>query len=82
MHIYNPQYNNYIQSVRTQSLPTLGIVSPCFNEGEIITETVERIYSTINSLITKQLISSRSFMLLVDDGSSDNTWQKILILLA
>ena len=69
-----------MQSFRAESLPTLAIVIPCFNEGEVITDTVDKIYNTLNSLIQKNVISTGSFIYLVDDGSSDDTWENILSL--
>jgi glycosyltransferase involved in cell wall biosynthesis len=57
--------------------PILAIVTPCFNEAEVLPETVSKLHSVVDALITKKIISSDSFILFVDDGSWDKTWQII-----
>lgn len=56
------------------SKSTLAIIIPCFNEELLIESTVKSLFEVINSLIQKEKISHRSYIYLVDDGSSDNTW--------
>lgn len=53
------------------------IVSPCYNEEEILHESASRLSSLFNNLITKKKISSDSFILYVNDGSRDKTWSII-----
>ncbi len=55
----------------------LSIVVPCFNEEEVLTETISRLTNVIYSLINKGKISSDSRIYFVDDGSSDRTWKII-----
>jgi glycosyltransferase involved in cell wall biosynthesis len=57
--------------------PILGILVPCFNEGEIINYSAEALLSSLNGLIHKNLIHEKSFLGFIDDGSSDNTWESI-----
>jgi len=57
--------------------PVLTIVVPCYNEEEVLPETVFQLSSVLDSMIQDQLISSESTMLLVDDGSKDATWELI-----
>ncbi len=57
--------------------PTLAIVIPCFNEEEVLPEVTKQLDHKIDFLIQKELISVESFICLVDDGSSDKTWQMI-----
>ena len=47
----------------------LAIVSPCYNEEEVL--------DLFDDLIAKQKISADSFVLFVNDGSKDRTWKKI-----
>ena len=54
--------------------PSVAIVLPCCNEEEILTQTDEKIGSLIEQLINKNLISQKSFIIYVDDGSTDKTW--------
>lgn len=55
----------------------LYIVVPCYNEEAVIEETVSRLGEKMDGLIAAGLISPESRVLFVDDGSKDNTWQKI-----
>lgn len=57
--------------------PILGIVVPCFNEEEILNETISRIGQLLISLAQNQSISENSFAFFVDDGSYDRTWDII-----
>lgn len=55
----------------------LAIVVPCFNEEEALPDTVSQLGGLIDELIGKGKITDDSFVLYVDDGSRDNTWNKI-----
>lgn len=55
----------------------LSIVVPCYNESEVIKETSRRLISVLEGLIKKEMISPDSFILFVNDGSRDNTWELI-----
>lgn len=55
----------------------LGIVVPCFNESEIILDTIETISTLLTNLKTNNTIDNESFVLFVDDGSQDNTFELI-----
>ncbi len=55
----------------------LAIVIPCFNEEEVMTELSNRLSSLILDLTKDKKIFDNSFVLLIDDGSVDNTWALI-----
>ncbi len=55
----------------------LAIVSPCYNEEEILQTSAQKLNSLFDKLIEKGKISPKSFVLLVNDGSSDRTWEII-----
>ena len=57
--------------------PILVIVSPCYNEEEALPETEKCLSEKLTQLISQGLISPKSGLLFVDDGSSDNTWNLI-----
>lgn len=57
--------------------PTLAIIIPCFNEELLIESTVKSLFEVINVLIEKDKIVEDSYLYLVDDGSSDKTWEII-----
>ena len=50
---------------------------PCYNEEEMLDYSSEALKDKLNSLIEKKVISNKSFILFVDDGSKDDTWNKI-----
>lgn len=54
--------------------PVLTIVVPCYNEEEVLSETVSRLTRIVQSMINESIISLKSSILLVDDGSKDGTW--------
>ena len=55
----------------------LATVSPCYNEEQVLEESVRRLTSLFEELIKKQKISADSMMVFVNDGSRDRTWQLI-----
>lgn len=55
----------------------LSIVVPCYNEEEMLPITFESLGAKLKDLIDKKKISPDSFMLFVDDGSKDKTWELI-----
>ena len=55
----------------------LSIVVPCYNEEEMLPITFESLRNKLAELIEKGKISSESFLLFVDDGSKDKTWELI-----
>lgn len=52
----------------------LYLVIPCYNEEEVLHETAKRLLEKINTMIAKKLISDKSKILFVNDGSKDGTW--------
>lgn len=55
----------------------LYLVVPCYNEEEVLAETSRRLNEKLSSMIENQIISEKSRILFVNDGSKDNTWQII-----
>ena len=55
----------------------LYVVIPCYNEEEVLPETSKRLQVKMDSLIQKGLASEKSRVLLVNDGSKDQTWKQI-----
>lgn len=53
------------------------IVLPCYNEQGVLTQTIPVIITQLDNLVENQIISINSHLLLVDDGSHDNTWFEI-----
>ncbi len=55
----------------------LSIIVPCYNEEEMLPITFESLRNKLSDLISKGKISPDSFLLFVDDGSKDKTWELI-----
>ena len=58
-------------------MPTVYLVVPCYNEEEVLPETVRRLTEQLLSMREQGLADENSRMLLVDDGSRDQTWALI-----
>ena len=57
--------------------PVLFIVIPCYNEQEALPITAQRLTALTDDMRARALISPRSRIVLVDDGSRDDTWRII-----
>ena len=55
----------------------LYIVVPCYNEEAVLYETTKRLKEKLEYLIEKEIISKKSKVMYVNDGSKDNTWNMI-----
>lgn len=56
---------------------TIYLVVPCYNEEEVLRETASRLKDKIQGLISNKVISDKSRITFVDDGSKDRTWSII-----
>ena len=61
----------------SENKPKLCIVIPCYNEDEVLPITAPMFLDKINELIGLGLISEKSKILFVNDGSKDKTWEII-----
>ncbi len=57
--------------------PKLFIVIPCYNEQEALPITAKRLVELTDDMLEKKLIDPGSRIVLVDDGSKDDTWKVI-----
>ena len=55
----------------------LAIVVPCYNEEEMLPLTTKELTGVLSDQITKEKIAPDSYILYVDDGSKDSTWELI-----
>ena len=60
-----------------REIPKLAIIVPCYNEEQVLNETTKRLIEVLEILINKNKIKTDSFILYIDDGSSDDTWNII-----
>ena len=54
--------------------PVLAIVVPCYKEEAVLHETHKRLSLLLDKLIAERHISQDSYILYVNDGSTDQTW--------
>ena len=59
------------------SKPVLWIVIPCYNEEQVLPITAPMFLEKIRSLTAQGLVSDKSRVLFVNDGSRDKTWELI-----
>lgn len=59
------------------SVPIVTLVVPCYNEEAVLPNTIDILHHLVEELIKETLISDKSKILFVDDGSSDQTWELI-----
>ena len=57
--------------------PKLFIVIPCYNEQEALPITAGRLTELTDDMIRREIIAPESRVVLVDDGSKDETWRII-----
>lgn len=57
--------------------PTLYIVIPCYNEEDVLPITAPQFLAEIEKLNTLGLVSDKSKIMFVNDGSRDKTWDII-----
>lgn len=55
-------------------MPKVYFVVPCYNEEEVLNETIKRLTEKLMKLIAAGKADETSRMLFVDDGSKDRTW--------
>ena len=55
----------------------LAIVIPCYNEEEMLPISLPRLTEFLSALVSRDKISKDSYLLLVDDGSKDKTWDQL-----
>ena len=52
-------------------VPQLAIVAPCYNEEAALKDSLEKLVIKIKELIAKGMVKDSSYLLVVDDGSKD-----------
>jgi glycosyltransferase involved in cell wall biosynthesis len=61
----------------TPSPKSLAIVVPCYNEEEVLPETLKRLGRVLEQLVDARKVGAASCLWFVDDGSADSTWALI-----
>lgn len=65
-----------MENLTMKHIPRLLLIVPCYNEEEVLPETIHRLTDMLALLKQQQLVSA-GHILIVDDGSTDNSWQMI-----
>lgn len=55
----------------------LAIVVPCYNEEEVLKIASEALRGVLDELVAREKVAPESFILFVNDGSRDRTWELI-----
>ena len=56
---------------------TLAIVVPCYNEEDVLPQSNKHLTALLDGMMKEGLVSSESYILYVNDGSRDKTWEII-----
>lgn len=59
------------------TLPRLAIILPCYNEDAVLLESQKLVLQKLEHLINVNKIRPDSYVLFVDDGSTDKSWDLI-----
>lgn len=65
------------QDMNGKNKQIIGVILPCYNEELVLNETSAQINTVLLDLISREIISEKSFAVFVDDGSKDKTWEMI-----
>ena len=63
--------------ILNNTLPCLALGGPCYNESAGLSTTISTLLRQIEQLVSNEIISAESYLLLIDDGSRDDTWDII-----
>ena len=57
--------------------PVIAVVVPCYNEQDALPISLGKLTEVIELMVRQGSVSKDSFVLCVDDGSADRTWEII-----
>jgi len=66
-----------MNDLKNRTDTVLYLVIPCYNEEEVLPETSRRLLEKLEMMVEKGMVSSKSRILFVNDGSKDRTWDLI-----
>lgn len=69
--------NDSRDTSRYSNEPVLAIVIPCYNEEEVLAISINRLLDSLSGLVSSCMCSQKSYLVFVDDGSCDATWDLI-----
>lgn len=57
--------------------PVLWLITPCYNEQAVLSQTFDTLSQLMTDMSHSNLISAASKIVVIDDGSTDQTWRMI-----
>ena len=66
-----------MSDLRNRTDTVLYLVIPCYNEEEVLPETSRRLLEKLGTMVENKMVSPKSRILFVNDGSKDKTWDLI-----
>lgn len=72
-----PLHDNKLTITGRHGCPVIALVVPCYNEEAMLPVSTPVLLGVLDNLVSSGLASKDSFILCVDDGSRDKTWQII-----
>jgi len=63
-----------LQPNQFENAPIFAIVIPCFNESQVLPDTIRILGDIVEDLIARGKVARDSFLYFVDDGSRDDSW--------
>ena len=66
-----------LTSTNREKMPDIAFVVPCYNEQEALNFTIPALLSLLEALKSDHQCGKESFIVLIDDGSEDDTWARI-----
>lgn len=60
--------------VMEKKLKRLAVILPCYNEEDVLPQTIKKMKELIGGMIKKKLVSPSSKVCFINDGSNDKTW--------
>lgn len=73
----NKEYTSTRTVTEDHSLPVIALVVPCYNEHDVLPLSAPILSGVLRRMADDGIASDRSFILFVNDGSRDDTWQII-----
>lgn len=63
--------------MNSKNLPILVIIAPCYNEEDAVASNTNVLLNLLEDLINKNIISAESYLSVIDDGSTDLSFEKL-----
>lgn len=73
-----PKFETHSSNSSSRLNPVLAFVVPCYNEEEALAVTIPAVLEFLDALSQSHQCSAASYAILVDDGSTDGTWEAII----